>query len=317
MNTWCIIRFISRFISISGGIDKAMSWLDFHLHSNISSDGELSPAEIIRLCSKSTVKAASLTDHNSVRGNAEAAHEAKKLGITFFTGIEMDCHINGVDLHLLGYGIDPQYEPFQRIEQQVEEHDRLASARQMDSVAQLGIHFCQELVMQLAKNGVVTPEMIAEVALQDERNKNHPLMMPFYPGGERSDNPYVNFYWDICSAGKPAYIPTEHINLAEAIQTIHAAGGIPVLAHPGNNIGTNHEILQQIVDHGIAGIEVFSSYHKPPITDFYKAQADHFHLLKTVGSDFHGKTKPAILPGSVACDNHENEILQTLMDQLA
>ena len=72
----------------------------------------------------------------------------------------------------------------------------------MELVKNIGISFNYHEVMKLSRNGAVTGEMIAEVALKDDKNKNNILMQPFYPGGDRSDNPYVNFYWDICSVEK-------------------------------------------------------------------------------------------------------------------
>ena len=70
-------------------------------------------------------------------------------------------------------------------------------------------------------------------------NKENKLLNPYYEGGLRSDNPYVNFYWDYCSQGKPAYAEVKFISLQEAIKVIEDNGGIPVLAHPGNNVKEN------------------------------------------------------------------------------
>ena len=72
--------------------------------------------------------------------------------------------------------------------------------------------------------------MIAEAALREPKNKVHPLIRPLLPGGARADRPLVNFYWDVCAPGKAAYIPIPYITAEQAIQTIHAAGGIAVLA---------------------------------------------------------------------------------------
>lgn len=134
----------------------------------------------------------------------------------------------------------------------------------------LGIHFEIEKVLDLAIEGVVTGEMIAEVALEDKRNQNNLLLEPYRKNEKRSDNPYVNFYWDFCSQGKPAYVSVQFIGLNEAIQLIRKARGIAVLAHPGINIGQDQKILEGIV---ACGVDI----------------------------DFHGKTKPAIKLGSMSC----------------
>ncbi len=169
--------------------------------------------------------------------------------------------------------------------------------------------------MDLSINGVITGEMIAEAALNDNRNKNNPLMSEFYPGGSRSDNPYVNFYWDYCSMGKPAYVPMKFITLQEAVDIIKKSSGLPVLAHPGNNIGTDKTLFQGIINTGVLGVEVYSSYHDAETTLFYENQARDNKLITTVGSDFHGKTKPSIKLGSVSCNNLESNIYNNVLNK--
>lgn len=293
-----------------------MCWLDLHMHSNISNDGEFSPKQLMELCSDSSIKVVALTDHNSVRGIEEAKLYADQFGIQLIPAVELDCTFNYVNLHVLGYGIDPNYSDFKKVEKSVEDQERGSSKKLMELVKNMGIAFDYDEVMKLSINGVVTGEMIAEVALKDDRNKNNILMLPFYPGGNRSDNPYVNFYWDICSNGKGAYVPMEFMSLSDAIDLIHAAGGIPILAHPGNNVKENEELLHDIVQAGIIGMEVYSSYHSPEQIQFYSMQAEKFDLIKTLGSDFHGKTKPSIKLGGVDCQNSENEIYQTLVQKM-
>lgn len=293
-----------------------MGWLDLHMHSDVSNDGEFSPKKLMELCLESSIKVAALTDHNSVRGIEEAKLYADQFGIELIPAIELDCTFRGVDLHVLGYNIDPNYADFKKVEQSVESQDIGTSKKQIELVKNMGIAFDYDEVMKLSRNGAVTGEMIAEVALKDDRNKNNALMLPFYPGGNRSDNPYVNFYWDICSSGKGAYVPMEFMSLSEAIDLIHAAGGIPVLAHPGNNVKEDEELLHNIVQAGIVGMEVYSSYHSPDQIQFYSKQVEKYDLIKTLGSDFHGKTKPSIKLGGVDCQNSEDEIYQELIQKI-
>lgn len=151
--------------------------------------------------------------------------------------------------------------------------------------------------------------------MQRDENKNNPLLAPYYPNGSRSDNPYVNFYWDFCSQGKPAYVPVHYMSLANAVTLIRRAGGIAVLAHPGNNIHENLSLLKGIVEQGVSGIEVYSSYHTAKQTEFYRNQAKLLGLAMSCGSDFHGKTKPKIMVGSVECENLETDLVSGLMEK--
>jgi len=290
--------------------------LDLHMHSNISNDGEYSPSELMLLCKQSGLKTVSLTDHNSIRGIAEAKESAKKIGIEFISGIELDCQYEGCNLHILGYGIDTTAVEFESIEMDILKTEQDASPKLMQLVKDLGIHFEIERVLELSIEGVVTGEMIAEVALEDKRNQNNHLLEAYRKNGKRSDNPYVNFYWDFCSQGKPAYVPVQFISLYEAIELIKKVGGLAILAHPGNNIGQDQKKLEGIIACGIDGIEVYSSYHDDNTIAFYNEQAEKFHLLKTTGSDFHGKIKPAIKLGSMRCQQ-ETDIYHKFKENLA
>jgi len=293
-----------------------MGWLDLHIHSNVSNDGEFSPKELMELCAQSAIKVVALADHNSVRGVKEAKLYVDQLGLQLIPAIELDCTFRGVDLHVLGYGINPMYEEFEKIEQSVEKQEQGTSKKRIELVEKMGIAFDYDEVMKLSRNGVVTGEMIAEIALKDDNNKDNLLMLPFFSGGERSDNPYVNFYWDICSMGKGAYVPMEFMSLSEAIELIHASGGISILAHPGNNVKEDEDLLNNIVQAGIEGMEVYSSYHSKDQMDFYTRQVERHGLIKTIGSDFHGKTKPSIKLGGVNCQNSEDEIYQALIQKM-
>ena len=79
-----------------------MAAFDLHIHSEYSSDGEFSVAELVGKCLGAQLTLFSLTDHNSVRGVGEAARLACERGIGFVPGIEIDCNYRGTDLHLLG-----------------------------------------------------------------------------------------------------------------------------------------------------------------------------------------------------------------------
>lgn len=106
--------------------------------------------------------------------------------------------------------------------------------------------------------------------------------------------PYVNFYWDYFSQGKPAYIHIDFISLSEALSLIKDSGGITIIAHPGNNLKYNLNIIDELIDLGIDGIEVFSSYHNKDDINFFYNKCIINNLLISCGSDFHGKNKPKI-----------------------
>lgn len=289
-----------------------MSYIDLHMHSNYSDDGEFYPKELVDLCLEKGIKYFSIADHNSTKGIAEAKEYCNDKDITIIPAIELDCTIDGVNLHILGYGVNYKSDDFDVIEDNIISQEQVASKERMRLVRELGIDFEDEVIESLSKNGVVNGEMIAEAAMLFDKNKENTLLKPYYNGGVRSDNPYVNFYWDYCSQGKPAYAEVKFISLQEAVKVILDNGGVPILAHPGNNVKENRELLEKIISCGVKGLEVYSSYHNERQTTFYKDFAINNNLIITCGSDFHGKTKPSISIGGISCEDNEEKIIDEL-----
>ena len=289
-----------------------MSYIDLHMHSYYSDDGEFEPKQLIDLCLEKNIEYFSIADHNSVRGIKEAKEYCVGKNINIIPAIELDCTFNEINLHVLGHGIDCDKTVFYDIEDNIIKQEQFASKKRMKLVKELGIDFSDEVINSLSRNGVVNGEMIAEAAMKFDKNHENPLLMPYYENGSRSDNPYVNFYWDYCAQGKAAYAEVNFISLQEAINIIEESGGIPILAHPGNNIKENINLLEQIISCGIKGIEVYSSYHSKEQVEFYKKFSLKHKLLLTCGSDFHGKTKPSIVIGGTDCEGIEDKIISQL-----
>ncbi|QTL98326.1 PHP domain-containing protein [Iocasia frigidifontis] len=293
-----------------------MSYIDLHIHSAYSNDGEFEPKVLVDQCLERKIKYFSIADHNCVKAIHEAKLYCKDKDIEIIPAVELDCIIDTVNLHVIGYGIDYQSSIFNEIEKNIILQEQTASQKRIKLIRELGIDFSDEIIADLSKNGIVTGEMIAEAAMQFDKEHTNPLLKSYYEHGSRSDNPYVNFYWDYCAQGKPAYAEVKFIKLQEAIKVIEENGGIPVLAHPGNNIKENGALLEAIISCGIKGIEVYSSYHSKKQMLFYKEFALRHKLLLTCGSDFHGKTKPSISIGYLNCENNGEDIILALKGAL-
>lgn len=289
-----------------------MSWLDLHMHSSHSDDGEFAPEALMDRCLQMGVRTAAIADHNTAAGVRQAQRRAACTGVTLIPAIELDCTFGEVNLHVLGYFIDPDYAPFRRLEADILAQEQAAAVQRIRRVRQAGVYVEESAVMRRAPSGVASGELIAEVALEDPRNQTNPIMAPYLPGGEFGDAPFISFYWNLCAKGKPAYVPLSFITLAQAVEHIRRAGGVPVLAHPGNNIHEDEALLAGIVAAGVGGVEVFSSYHDAAQTAFYRDRASQMGLAVTCGSDFHGKVKPTIEVGSVDCEGHESRWLESL-----
>ena len=284
--------------------------IDLHMHSKHSDDGEFTPEEIVKKAVEAGVKYIAIADHNSVKAVKEAEKYGKEYGIFVVPAIELDCIHKGVNLHVLGYYIDPDFEKFGEIENDILEQEKKVSFERVKLVEKTGIYVNHEKLKSLtSEHGTVTGENIAEASIYEPENQDNELIKPYLEGGDRSDNPYVNFYWDLCAQGKPAYVEVKYISLKEAVDLIKASGGMPILAHPGNNIHENLELLDGIMKQGVLGMEVYSSYHNDEQISFYKNEADKRGCLITCGSDYHGKTKPAIFLGACRCPEAVEKII--------
>ena len=279
-----------------------MAAFDLHIHSEYSSDGEFSVAELVGKCLGAQLTLFSLTDHNSVRGVGEAARLACERGIGFVPGIEIDCNYRGTDLHLLGYGIDWRSADFARLEEEVAAKVMASFGGMVDNLLKLGFSVDAEAVLAAAGGGLPTGELIAEVMLSDAKYHTPPLR-PYMEGGARSDMPYINFYLDYFAQGRPAFVPVEYMDFRRAVELVRDNGGVPVVAHPGLNFRGREEIAEQLLDCGAAGLEVFNNYHTPEQAAYFASLVRSEGALMTCGSDFHGKTKPRIAVGRFPSDS--------------
>ena len=275
--------------------------IDLHMHSKYSDDGEFSPTELVRQCKAAGITVMSVTDHNSARGNREAKQTAQALEIQYIPGIEIDCSFHGVNLHLLGYQIADESPDFEQLEKRILKQEKTASRARLELTGQLGFQVLEKELNELSNldddRGVWTGEVFAEVLLAKEMYRDHKLLLPYRESGARSDNPYVNFYWDYYAQGKPCYAKVDFPALQDAISLIKENGGKAVLAHPGKNLKNRLELFSEIASSGIDGVEVFCSYHDKETAKYFYEQALRHGLIITCGSDYHGKTKPSVKLG--------------------
>jgi predicted metal-dependent phosphoesterase TrpH len=82
-------------------------------------------------------------------------------------------------------------------------------------------------------------------------------------------------------------VPRTGVAGATVVKTIHAAGGLASLAHPG--IATNDALIVSLAAAGLDAIEVWHSDHSPDQQTYYAALADHLGIARSGGSDYHGE----------------------------
>lgn len=289
-----------------------MSTIDLHIHSQYSPDADLPVSNIINICKGKGIKAISIADHNTVKASKEIFSSNIISDIQLIPGVELDCTYKGRTFHLLGYYIDFKSIDFDDWEKEFIRRELEAVPKRIQKLQELGMKISEKSVYERSDKTIPQEELMAEIILENSANRNHPLLTTYFEGGVKSNQPFINFFWDFFGHGKTAHVPVEYLNISEAIDMVRSNGGISVLAHPGANFKEDISFIDEIVSHGISGIEVFSTYHSEKQIDGFKKYALNEKLLMTCGSDFHGNNKPLISIGNFDCHGLEDDILNNL-----
>lgn len=277
--------------------------MDLHMHSIFSDDGEFTPEELVRQCSDAGVDMMAIADHNTFRANAPATAAAGTAGIAYVPAMEIDCRFRGGEYHMLCYGVDDCFGDFTRFESLIDRETQNAAMQMLEKTRALGFEISLEEMAEVSKGaywpGHWTGEMFGEVLLANPKYADHPLLAPYRPGGSRSINHLVCFFWDYYAQGGPCYVPLQLPEMEDVIESIHRCGGMAVLAHPGAYLQGKEDVLDAIAAAGIDGMEAFSSYHDAKLAAHYYRRARELKKLPTCGSDYHGRIKPNIDLGGI------------------
>lgn len=294
---------------------------DLHTHSNCS-DGLYDPAELVRQAARSGVQELSLTDHDTIAGLYEAQAQAGSLGLRFLPGIEFTCRFEGRTVHLLGYGFRTsaakQNAPLTGYLDHIRQSD-LAWAHEMcrqscaDPLVVRPPHGGEHRVcvredeLDWARGTLPSPFHLAVVLASKLRDVSGELDLParhcmYLLTGRPEPDRKGESYWPALheryagllarygiDAGPHWWTPRPTANLlrlADALRTIDRIGGIPVLAHPGEQ-HLGREEIAAMVELGLCGIEVYTYKHSPQQVASLEALADELQLITTAGTDFH------------------------------
>ena len=259
-------------------------FVDLHSHST-ASDGTFAPEEVVRLAHRNGVSALALTDHDTIAGVPAALAEAAKLGIDFLPGIEISAEYKPGTMHLLGYGVDPSNPVLAEMSRRLIEFRDDRNPRIIARLNELGVAITMEEVEQQSGGGVVGRPHIAAVMVRKGYVSSIKQAFDKYLGSSGS-----------------AHVNKERLAPRRAIELIRESGGLTVLAHPvqlrTENDAQLEQVLKDLVDMGLAGLEVIHSDHDAAMVEKYGRLAERLGLLKTGGSDFHGSNKKDIDLGS-------------------
>ncbi|MBT3464823.1 PHP domain-containing protein [archaeon] len=251
--------------------------IDLHLHS-FYSDGEDSPKELLKKIEKNNVSFFSICDHNYISPESiELQNIAKKKKITFFPGVEISCidRITDKSLHILGYFKNINIDCLNlSLKPTVDGYNRRAKKiiRKLNNRYN-GLNLNFEKLRLIKNEAYISRNTLAMELIKffgDSKITLKEVLRETYI--EESDS------WMLDSK--------------EAIEIINSAGGIAVLAHPGNLIKNKIDfeiLLKRLVKYGIAGIESYYPKYSDNMVTFLNYIGNKHNLTITAGSDWHGE----------------------------
>lgn len=241
--------------------------IDMHMHTN-HSDGFHSPSELVQKAKENGLDIVSITDHDNLSGIEEASKKGKEIGVEVIPGVEISSDIRDKEVHILAYFIESGNEELERYLSFFREERIKRAERIVAKLNTLGIPLKFQSVLDKAKLGALGRPHIA-----------HAL---FEAGFVSS---YYEAFNKLIGNGCPAYEKKVHISPQSAFKIISDAGGLSFVAHPGN---MPEDILKELIESGVDGIEVYHPSHFPQHVKFYKGIVNEYFLLESGGSDFHG-----------------------------
>jgi predicted metal-dependent phosphoesterase TrpH len=253
---------------------------DLQSHST-QSDGSLAPAEVIAQAAAAGVELLALTDHDTVAGVPEALAAAREHGIRLSSAAELSSvHGEHEDLHVLGYELDPS-DPGLQAALKDFRTDRVRRIHAMaDRLRELG--FALDDASFAAHESLGRPHL-ADAVLAHPDNAER-LAREGIRGKKQLFPPYL-------VPGAAAYVARSRPTVEEAIEVIHAAGGVAVWAHPFWDIEDPEHVLATVghfAASGLDGVECFYAEHTREQALLLHDECEARGLLSTGSADFHG-----------------------------
>lgn len=262
-------------------VPPAPSTIDLHTHTQ-RSDGILPPAALVSAAAAAGVRLLAITDHDTLAGYRDiVAADSVPPGVELIPGIEINALVTrdlGLwegELHILGFGMDPDDGPFEAALDAQREERRTRFARTVALLREIGLPIDAQLADLVPDDGDALGRPTIARAL---------VAAGFAATVEDA-------FERIIGHGKPGYVRRGGMDPEAAIGAILAAGGVPVLAH-FREAPTRLDILRELIELGLAGLEVHYRSFDAETTLAVGAVAASLGLLATGGTDYHGDLGP-------------------------
>jgi 3',5'-nucleoside bisphosphate phosphatase len=276
--------------------------IDLHIHSK-ASDGKLSTKELFAEAKARKISFMAITDHDNISAQEEAIAEAKKAGIGYVTGVELNVAFSNpkyqggkpFSLDFLGYQFDHTNKALAEKLVLMAKYREERAAKILDN---LNAEFRKEGITQLTKEDLNSIQENVEGSLGRPHIADYLVKKGIVADRLEAFNKYL----------VKCDVPKYPLHLEEASKLVRDAGGKIVLAHPNDACGVSllpitkdyreqTQIIAESMLGCIDGVECWHLSHTPESTECYVAFAKEHGLMMTGGSDCHQKP---IIMGSIA-----------------
>lgn len=253
---------------------------DLHMHT-LYSDGALTPREVLKMRVDEGYQLLAITDHDGVEGSVYGEKYADEFGIEYISGIEFDSEDElGKDLHMLGYGFDPDHPVFNLAIGKILKQRNDRNNRFLEALNAMGYHITYDELKAVNGGRFMGKPTFATVLIKKGVVRSH-----------------TEAFNTIFQEPEIKCIKKKTLHTKDVVDIIHEAGGLAVLAHPMEQRHRDetfeqfkprmYQILDRMVSYGIDGLEC---HH--PSADYLQQQmlvayANEHGLMITEGSDFH------------------------------
>ena len=243
---------------------------DLHIHSTVS-DGSDSIEQIIVVARNKGLDAIAITDHDTVSHISQIPADAD---IKVIGGVEISSvhRKTNTRVHMLGYNI-------QKPEIITSLTEPLLEARIKNSEEQAEI---------LKRHGYQID--IDKLARADGKYLYKQHIMDWLVTTGQAPDMFGDFYQKTFKQGGICAFDIEYIDVFDAVKAIKEAGGLAVLAHPGQQ--QNFWLIPELVNLGLDGLEMNHHTHNEKDRETIRDYAKQYNLFLAGGSDYHGKYEP-------------------------
>lgn len=237
------------------------------MHSTFS-DGVLSPELLVDEAMNAGLEIMAVTDHDTFAGSDVLCRTETPIPV--IPGVELsisDMH----GLHLLGYGLTEGAELRQVVEALAEK--RVERARQiLTRLRELGMPLDWKMLARKYRGTVGRPHIARAM-----------VHAGYVSRMQEAFDRYL-------AHGRPAYVPSERLNMRDALALLRRSGFVSVLAHPYELQQPEQNLtalLEKWRGEGLMGVEVYHPSAAARGWDTLDRMARRMGLLVTGGSDFH------------------------------